>query len=381
MEPKKRILIFSLAYYPQVGGAEVAVKEITDRLAGFEFDMVTMRFDTSHKTEEKIGNVNVYRVGSGSTYKDKILFVPRAITMAMGLNNVKKYDKFWAIMTYMLFPISLMRIFWGNKTPYVLTLQDGDPFSRVFRRPHILPFLPLLKYGFRNAKKVQTISTFLAGWARKMGFSGDVDVVPNGVDVSLFSKQFSIEEISSARSAMGASEQDTVLFTASRLTYKNGIDTVINALSFLPSNIIFTIAGVGEEEEKLKNLVKKLKLENRVKFLGFVPHSQMVVYLKASNIFIRCSRSEGMGNSFIEAMAGGVPIIGTPVGGIVDFLKNNETGFFCEPNNPKNVSEVIQKIISLSSQDMEMILDNAKKLASTKYDWPLISQNMAKILG
>ncbi len=390
-----RILIFSLAYYPIVGGAEVAIKEITDRVSGIEFDMVTMRFEESQKTIEKIGNVTVYRVGPNSSYLNKILFIPRAITMAMGLNSVKKYDRFWAVMTYMLFPISLMRIFWGNKTPYVLTLQDGDPFARVFKRPHILPFLPLLKYGFRNAEKVQTISTFLAGWATKMGFSEGV-VIPNGVDFSLFEKHFNSDDLLGARKVIGANDKDVVLITTSRLTHKNGIDTVIKALPLLPPNFIFVVVGVGEEEKKLKDLTKKLMLEERVKFLGFIPHDRIVPYLKTSNIFIRCSRSEGMGNSFIEAMAVGIPIIGTPVGGIVDFLKDPstdstsspqagsgqaQTGFMCEADNIKNISEVVQKVASLSLEQKTKIITSAKNLVKEKYDWTLIAQNMAKILG
>ncbi len=377
----KRVLIFSLAYYPVVGGAEVATKEITDRTSDIEFDMVTMRFDKSHPATEKIGNVNIYRVGPNSSYINKILFIPRAITMAVSLNNLKKYDRFWAMMTYMLFPIVLMKIFLGNKTPYILTLQDGDPFEQVFNRLRILIFRPFLKYGFKNAEKVQTISNFLAGWAIKMGFPKDPLVIPNGVDLSLFDKHYETEELLGAHRALGASDGDIILITTSRLSYKNGIDIVIKALQFLPANFIFGVIGQGEEEGNLKKLVKTLGLENRVKFLGFIPHDRVVPYLKTSNIFIRASRSEGMGNSFIEAMAGGIPVIGTPIGGIVDFLKNNETGFMCETENPKSVAEVVQNVVSLNIEQKTKILENAKNLVRQKYDWNLISKEMNKVLG
>ena len=52
----KRILIFSLAYYPHVGGAEVAIKEITDRIGDIEWHLLTLRFDAQESAEEKIGN-------------------------------------------------------------------------------------------------------------------------------------------------------------------------------------------------------------------------------------------------------------------------------------------------------------------------------------
>ena len=63
---KKKILIFSLAYYPTfVGGAEVAIKEITDRINDIEFHMITLRFDSTKPKEELIGNVMVHRMGFG----------------------------------------------------------------------------------------------------------------------------------------------------------------------------------------------------------------------------------------------------------------------------------------------------------------------------
>ncbi len=71
----KRILIFSLAYYPHVGGAEVALKEITDRISDIEFHMITLNFGGEPR-EEKIGNIFVHRVGNSASYLSKILFAP-----------------------------------------------------------------------------------------------------------------------------------------------------------------------------------------------------------------------------------------------------------------------------------------------------------------
>ena len=154
----KRILIFSLAYHPLIGGAEIAVKEITDRLGrDFLFDLITLRFDAKHPRTEKIGNVIVHRVGWGGTYLNKIFFPLLAANKGRQLHREKRFDASWAIMTYMLFPIVLMRIL-GTRIPYLVTLQDGDPFERVFNRLLILPFVPFLRYGFRTAREAQGIS-------------------------------------------------------------------------------------------------------------------------------------------------------------------------------------------------------------------------------
>ena len=73
----KRILIFSLAYYPHVSGAEIAIKEITDRILPetIEFHLLTMRFNRTDISEEKVGNVMVHRIGGGNSYLSKALCV------------------------------------------------------------------------------------------------------------------------------------------------------------------------------------------------------------------------------------------------------------------------------------------------------------------
>ena len=80
------------------------------------------------------------------------------------------------------------------------------------------------------------------------------------------------------------------------------------------------------------SLVKKLKLENNVIFLGQLPQRDLPLYLKISDVFARSSRSEGLGNSFLEAMAAGVPVIALAQGGVVETVVDGETGvLFREP--------------------------------------------------
>ena len=104
----------------------------------------------------------------------------------------------------------------------------------------------------------------------------------------------------------------------------------------------------------------------------------MPKYLKISDVFARPSLSEGLGNSFLEAMAAGVPVVATAVGGIPDFLKDGETGYFCEVQNPKSLAEAILKFENNPQKTNEIIV-NAKKMVLDKYDWSLISRDMKKM--
>jgi len=357
-----KVLIFSLSYLPLVGGAEIAVKEITNRIspADAEFEMVTMRFDKSHPRFERVGNVGVHRIGGGFGYLSKVLFVFQAALFSLK----KNYDLHWALMTYMLFPAAIARIL-GSRTPYVLTLQDGDPFERVFGRARIALFMPLLTYGFRHAKRVQAISNFLAEWAMGMGYSGKVEIIPNGVDFKKFEnlqpKIFLKSEIR--------------LITTSRLVEKNGVADIIKALPYLSENISLEIIGTGELEEKLHSLAEKLNLKSRINFKGFVHPDEISAYLHKADIFVRPSLSEGFGNSFIEAMAAGLPVIATPVGGITDFVKDGETGLFSKPGDPKNLSETIKRLVEDISL-MKKLSVAGRNIARERYDWDLIAQEM-----
>ncbi|HCR52224.1 TPA: hypothetical protein DIV48_01080 [Candidatus Kaiserbacteria bacterium] len=370
----KRILIFSLAYYPHVGGAEVAVKEISDRMSDIEFHMLTLNFGAD-VAQEKIGNIFVHRVGNGHSYLSKILFVPRAAYAARAMHATLHFDCLWAMMSYMLFPIVLLR-FMRLKVPYLLTLQEGDPWEHVFSRWFILPLRPLLSMGFRHASAIQTISTYLARWARHMGFEKEVVVIPNGVDLERFAR-------TAHPSVMTAGTLNLV--TASRLVRKNAIDDVIRALVLLPENVQFIVYGTGPDEAKLKKLSQELNVSDRVLFKGYIPHAELARAFGTAHIFIRPSRSEGMGNSFIEAMAAGLPVIATQEGGIADFLFDEKrdpdkeaTGWAVDKDSPEQIAFAVKDIMTNPGK-VARVTANASRLVRERYGWNLIARQMRQV--
>ena len=378
----KKILIFSLAYYPHVGGAEVAIKQITDRIKNIEFHMLTLRFGDEPSLERK-GNIQVHRLGFGPSYISKILFVPLAARKAASLHREQPFDALWAMMSYMLFPIVLLRVL-NIRIPYLLTLQEGDPWEHMFSRWFILPFRPLLSFGFKNASTVQAISTYLARWAKKMGYAGHIEVIPNGCDTWWFGTDYSAQHRSVFWRNKGIDGSNHILITTSRLVWKNAIDVVIRALAMFPKHIHFVILGKGEKKKKseLENLATDLGILDRVHFLGEIPNSQTVHYLHASDIFVRPSRSEGMGISFVEAMAAGLPVIATQEGGIADFLfdarrnpDKETTGWAVDKDSPEQIAEAVKDILTHPEQVL-LVKANAKKLVVEKYDWNLIAKNM-----
>lgn len=371
---KPRVLIVSLAYYPHVGGAEVAVKELTDRMSDFEFHMVTLRFSPNDPEYEKVGNVHVYRIGKGGSNRwAKFAFQFSAARAANRLHAEQHFDALWALMAHSAgVPAAIFKKH-HPKIPYVLNLQEGDPPAYIERL--MWPLWPWFKLAFTSADVIQPLSNFLAAWARRMGYQGPIEIIPNGVD----GKKFVGEKIPHER---------VVLVTSSRLVKKNAVDSIVRALPSLPNYVQLVVAGVGPEETSLKKLVTELHLEQRVVFKGFVPHSDLPALLHASDIFIRPSRSEGQGASFIEAMAAGLPVVATQEGGISDFLfdvKRNPdkptTGWAVDVDSPEQIAEAVKDIIA-NPEAAKRVVETARTMALENYDWDLLAKNMReKVFG
>ena len=383
---KKRIAVFSLAYYPSfVSGAEAAIKEITNRIDrdDIEFHIITLLFDKSAAHEEQIDNVTVHRVGFGGAYLSKILFVPLAALKARSLHQKVGLDGMWAMMTYMNFPLVFAR--WlGVKVPYVVTFQDGDPYEKVFERWFIRPFAWILDYGIRRAKVIQAISEYLAEWPRKRGYTGEVVLVRNGANPKNFNQFYSDGELEKVKKDLGKKDGDIYLFIAARLVYQKAQDSVIRALKFLPDNVHFFMAGDGPDMEMLVDLTKELHLENRVHFLGALDRDDVPKYRNTivSDIFVHPSRSEGLGNSVLSAMAGRLPVIVTQVGGFKDYVfdeKRNPdkepTAWAVDPDQPEQIAAAVQDIVA-HPEKVQTVTKNARALMETEYHWDPIAKKM-----
>lgn len=389
----KRILIFSLAYFPKyIGGAEVAIKEITDRSPDIEFHMVTNRFDAALPKVEKIGNVLVYRIGivrENASMSDlqkwpltlnKPLFQFLAALKAIQLHRKYGYDGIWAMMAHACGVPAVLFKFVYPRVPYLLTLQEGDPPERVERI--MLPLWPLFARAFKTADIVQAISAFLGRWARTRGFRGPLEIVPNAVDTKRFSERYPDATINELKDSLGKKMGDVFLITTSRLVHKNAVDDVVKALPLLPQHVSFLVLGSGQEEHALKALAAKLRVTERVRFLGQISHTNMPKYLQASDIFIRPSRSEGMGNSFVEAMAADLPVIATQEGGIADFLfdeKRNPdtpiTGWAVDKDSPEQIAEAVKDVMS-HPEKVRAVTATAKAMVIEKYDWDIVARDM-----
>jgi len=389
------IALFTLAYAPFEGGAEIAPREIITRLKGINFTIFTYKFNRDWLSFEKKDNYSIVRVGSGKKIKtgkggtkkyygriwDKISYIYKAWQEAEKVHKHKRFEVVWALMASYGGIAALLFKMNHPGVPLLLTLQEGDSEKHlVFGKFGLVGWFG--KKIVQKADFIQSISKYLADFAIKRGASCPIEVVPNGVDIDLFQTEFKDFEIKCLRDNLGINDEYVIL-TTSRLVHKNGVDILIGAVAKLKEsrpNIKLLVIGDGPELNKLKVQSQELKVENNILFLGQIPQKDLPIYFRVADVFARPSRSEGLGNSFLEAMAAGVPVIGTPVGGIVDFLSNGHTGLLADPEDPDNLAEKIGYI--LGHRDIrENVIKNALILVEKQYSWNIVAEKMDRIFN
>ena len=262
--------------------------------------------------------------------------------------------------------------------PCVTTIHGSD----VYGLGH-----PLLKAV--NAKVIihsdacTANSNATAGMARKISAKKDIKIVPMGVNPDFF-KKFSCNK--DALEKRIKIDGKIILFVG-RLIDLKGIDYLIEAapkvIERFPKARILLV-GSGPRKDCLVKLTRDLNLENNVVFIEQVPQDELLKYYYLADIFVLPSivneegETEGLGVVLLEAMACGVPVVGSGVGGIPDIIKDYETGLIAGQKDPDSLAE---KIIKLLSNDRlrEKLIKNGQKLIEEKYSWEIIADKFLNI--
>lgn len=275
------------------------------------------------------------------------------------LNN--HYDLLWAKQEFPQAQVgALLHLLF--KTPLYITSQNPLLGQEELVGIGSSFVTPLVSWAFQKATLIAAVSKFSATQATRLG-ARRVCIIPNGVDLQKFT--------------FSSPNGKLKIISTSSLIPRNGIDVLVKAVAQLPASLPWhlTIAGDGPEKEKITSLISVHKLTSQITLLGRLPSNKIPALLKAHRLFIRPSRFEGFGSSFIEAMAAGLVVIGTPVGGITDFLIESKTGLLVPPDDPPQLARAIEKIWS-DKKLYRKIQIQARKLVENKYSWEKIAKQV-----
>ncbi len=371
MTSKPLIIVLSTGFAPHVGGAEVAVQELLVRLRDrFDFVVVTARMDVRLPVRDRWNGIPVVRVGWGSAL-DKTWLLVAGPWQVWRLRP----QALWAVMASYAGAASwIAERLLG--VPYALMLQEGDDLSALERRLGVLraPF----KWIFRDATAVHAIAPFLGDWARDHGARAAVIVIPNGVDVAAF-KISDAERTAGrlhVRHELNIPPDADVVLTISRLVIKNGIADLISAVKHIPTAHLIVV-GDGELRDPLA--VQAAEVRDRIHFVGTQPPAEIKKYAAASDIFCRPSLSEGLGIVFLEAMAMGLPVVATRVGGIPSIVSDGKTGLLVAPHAPEELATALVRVLHDSALRQQLILNGFSHVQN--FEWHRLAPRFSEWLA
>lgn len=170
-----------------------------------------------------------------------------------------------------------------------------------------------------------------------------IDIVPSGVDTELFTPT-------------GAATPRSLrprLLAVSRLVPRKGIDDAIRALRWVPEAELLVAGGppaerLGTDPEacRLRQIAKQLGVRERVHLLGAVPHMELPALLRSADVALCLPAYEPFGLVPLEAMACGVPLVGTAVGGLLDTVIDGVTGLLTPPGQPRAAAAAITRLLA-----------------------------------
>lgn len=277
------------------------------------------------------------------------------------LRKLKKQPGFNLIDAHFAYPDGYAATLLGKwfKVPVTITLRGTEvPLSKFPSRRC------LMMKALENATKVFSVSNSLKDHVVELGANKDkIEVVGNGIDINKF---FPIDK-NLARKKLNILESTKVMISVGGLVDRKGFHRVLEVMPALVEkfpNLMFLIVGDNGPEggirERLETQVQQLNLQKHVRFLGTLATEELKIPLSAADVFVLATANEGWANVFLEAMACGLPVVTTDVGGNQEVVNTNELGIIVPFGKPEALERALIKALE-TPWDNAAILRYAKE--------------------
>ena len=227
-----------------------------------------------------------------------------------------------------------------DKIKYVCSVHNSD--ITVLTNIKYLPFRNAIKKGYKLADKISARSPILQEKIEKIYPNDKTFVAPSGVEENTIEAKITFNK------------NPLTITTVASLIKRKNIDIIIKSVKEM-ENITLNIIGDGKEEKRLKALAKK---NENIKFLGKLPHNEVLEKLKNSDVFVLLSKNETFGLCYLEAMAKGNIVIAKKDDGIDGILINEENGFLINATK-EDLKKCLNKILSLHEEEIAQIRANS----------------------
>ena len=329
--PSPRILLVSANFFPRLGGAERHGLGLATALRrrGVDVLVLTSAVEGTPSHEEVQGVPVVRSIHAFS--RGAVWGVSYMLSTLWALLRLRhRYDLIHCQQLYLHTPIAILsQCFLGK--PVVVRLACTGSFGDLATMTRI-KFGSVMLGISRRAKAFVALSRDGIAEARKIGVPPErITTIPNGVRVA-------------DAGALPQPPEGAILFVGV-LRKQKGLDCLLTALARVgnaPWRLC--LVGPGPEEPALQRMAQQLGVSDRVRFVGQVEDPSP--YYRRASLFVLPSWAEGMSNALLEAMAFGLPVVATRVGGSVDVIEDGVTGLLVEPGDPEQLAAAMARVLT-----------------------------------
>jgi D-inositol-3-phosphate glycosyltransferase len=367
-----KICLVTHFFPPHMGGIEKVSYEQSKRLtkAGYQISVLT----------SKMKGRNEYPAKGIRVFHYSTINLAERIGVPYPILSIDAYKKFTKVIrkcdlvhahghVYMSSYLA-GKVARKHKKPFILTQHNTfiDYQSWLNTIEH-LNDLTIGKAVLKDADRIIVVSKKTRDYVRRLGANkAKTSVIYNGVDVNYFHPANKGE----SRKKLGLPDNRQIILSVRRLVYKNGVDTLIESVASVVRNhpdTLFVVAGKGPSRKLIEGRIKELGIEDNIKLTGFVPDKLLPIYYDAADYFILPSASgEGLPLVLLEAMACGLPVIATKVGGTPEIIQHMNNGILVPPRNPEAMAETMSKLLSKEELG-HTIGEEARKVIVDKFSW------------
>jgi glycosyltransferase involved in cell wall biosynthesis len=373
-----RILVLNYEYPPLGGGAGNATYFLSREWGrmGIVADIITTWFKDLDEITHESDNVTIYRVkskrlkASQSNPREMISYIFKAYKKAIDLLAVNTYD---LTISFFSIPSGIIsyRLYTRFKIPYYVLLRGGDVpgfLGKELECMHTLT-MPITKLVWKHATRIIANSRRLADLAEETAaqLGRSVEIIPNGVDTTQF-----FPDTSKHRSTFA------FLFTG-RFAKQKNLELLLQqfdrALQQCNARLILT--GDGPLRETLISLCNSSEqLSQHVEIRPWAQKNELLSLYQSAHCFINPSIDEGMPNAVLEAMACGLPVIASNIGGHAELIEHNKNGYLFNLYEPDKIHYYILEMVN--NIHYTAMASYSRTIAETRYSWLKTSQLMIK---
>lgn len=263
----------------------------------------------------------------------------------------------------------------------------GEPYSRLNANEKFLVsfnwFLRIFEEKMlERAKKIIAVSHFTKRELLEYYKipENKIRVIHNGVDVNKFKPAPDKRKV---KEALGFNPDDLAIVSVGRLYARKGLFTLIESMPAVVKrfkNAKFIISGKGQSDEMRKLIAhaEKLGVKNNIIFTGYYPDKKLPKLYQAADVFAFSTFYEHHPFAVLEALATGLPVVTTTVGGIPETIESDKNGFLVEPFNPRQFADRILYLLEHPANAAEMGA-LARKTVEERFDWRIVVKKVLKV--